>query len=211
MLELKEKGVITYHRPNSIISEQYREIRTNLKFAAMDQEIKTLAITSAESGVGKSVTAANLAISMAQRGDKVLLVDADLRKPTLHSVFKLTNQTGLTEILMEKATWGEAVQPSSVDGLEVMTTGTMVPNWMELYGSHIMEDWQALIRDEYDIVIFDCPPVLEVSVARVLAHRCDGVILVLKNGKTKREKAIEAKRSLEFARANVIGVILNQK
>lgn len=211
MFKVKEKGLVTFHKPNSIISEQYRAIRTNIQFSSMDQEIKTLAITSPGVGDGKSTTATNLAVSMVQQGRKILLVDANLRKPTIHSIFKLPNTTGLTDALMEKVSWKEAIQQTAIERLEVLTSGTMAPHPAELLSSPGLEKWQTAVRAEYDMVIFDCCPVLDVSDARILAHQCDGVILVLSSGKTKSQKAVEAKRSLELVKSKLMGVIFNRK
>lgn len=211
MLKVKEKGLAVLRKPNSIIAEQYRAIRTNLQFSAMDQEIKTLAITSPGIGEGKSTTATNLAVSMAQQGRNVLLVDANLRQPMIHSTFHLPNTSGLADVLMKKADWKKSIQQTEIERLEVLTSGSSVPHPAELLSSPMMGEWEIEAQAEYDILIFDCPPVLDVTDGRIVAYQCDGVILVLCSGKTKSQKAVEAKKSLEFVRAKLVGVIFNRK
>ena len=166
----KLSELITVSEPRSPISEAYRTLRTNLDFASLDQALKTLVVTSAGVGEGKSTTLANLAVVSAQAGRKVVLVDADLRRPTLHQVFDLGNQTGLTTAMMdETALASPPLQDSGVEGLSVLTSGPLPPNPSELLGSQRMGEIIDVLLERADIVLFDAPPVIAVTDAQVLA------------------------------------------
>ena len=210
-LKEKEKGLISFTRPESIISEQYRTIRTNIHFSSVDHKYHTLVITSPGYGEGKSTTVTNLAISMTQQGGKVLVIDADLRKPTLHTTFNVDNTTGLVNVLTGEATIGESVNRTEITDLEIITSGPIPHNPAELLSSLELDKLIKTAQEHYDIVLFDSSPILEVTDGRILANKCEGTLLVLRNGKTKTEEAVEAKRLLELARANCVGVILNNK
>ncbi|MFC3884765.1 CpsD/CapB family tyrosine-protein kinase [Bacillus songklensis] len=210
-LKKRERGLISSISPASTISEQYRAIRTNIHFSSVDHKYRTLLITSPGLGEGKSTTTTNLAISMVQQGAKVLVIDADLRKPTLHTTFNIDNTTGLANILRRETTLTEAVNRTEIEGLEIITSGPVPSNPAELIGSQALDELIGTAQEHYHIVLFDSSPVLEVTDARILANKCDGVILVLCNGKTKSEMAVEAKRLLELVKAKCIGAIFNQK
>ena len=148
---------------------------------------------------------------MAQQGGKVLVIDADLRKPTLHTTFNVDNTTGLVNVLTGEATIEESVNRTEITGLEIITSGPIPHNPAELLSSSELDKLIKTAQEHYDIVLFDSSPVLEVTDGRILANKCEGTLLVLRNGKTKTEEAVEAKRLLELARANCVGVILNNK
>ena len=207
----KERGLISYIRPDSQISEQYRTIRTNIYFSSVDQKYKSLLITSPGNKEGKSTTVTNLAISMVQQGEKVLIVDADLRRPTLHTIFNMENATGLTNVLNKEKTFGEAVKRTEIERLDVITSGPIPFNPVELLSSAVLDQLIETAQKLYSVILFDSSPVLELTDARVLANKCDGTILVVGKGKTKVDEVVEAKRILEFARAKCVGVILNNK
>jgi protein-tyrosine kinase len=209
--ELKERSLITHHHPKSPISEQYRTVRTNIQFSSVDQDFRTIMVTSAGPAAGKSTTVANLAVVMAQQGKKVLLIDADMRKPTVHYTFMVSNTKGLTNVLTRQLELLEAVRATEIDNLHVLTSGPIPPNPSELLASKAMSYMLEKALDEYDVVLFDTPPVLAVTDAQVLANICDGVVFVISSGKTESEMAIKAKELLEAAKAKILGVVLNRK
>ncbi|WP_318617966.1 CpsD/CapB family tyrosine-protein kinase [Sporosarcina sp. YIM B06819] len=212
----KKKGLVTMKRnliaqssPKSIYTEQFKTIRTNINFSMPDKELKTLLFTSASPGEGKSTSAANIAIVFAQEGKRVLLIDADMRKPTVHHTFHLTNGTGLSNVLTRQSTIAEVVKASETEGLDIITCGPIPPNPAELIGSQTMKNVLEEMKSDYDIIIFDSPPILSVTDAQILSNRCDGTILVLNAGKTEKDSAVKAKESLVTSNAHVIGTILN--
>ena len=201
--------LITVSEPRSPISEAYRTLRTNLDFASLDQALKTLVVTSAGVGEGKSTTLANLAVVSAQAGRKVVLVDADLRRPTLHQIFGLSNEAGLTTLMMDEATLASPpIQKTDVQGLSVLTSGPLPPNPADLMGSRRMEVSIAALAKDADQVFFDTPPVVAVTDAAVLATKVDGVLLVISAGKTRREYARTAVQRLEQINARLVGTVL---
>lgn len=207
----KERGLITHQNPKSVISEQYRTLRTNIQYSLIDDEMKTLMVTSAGPGEGKSTTISNLAVVLAQQGNTVLLIDADLRKPTVHHMFQQTNTRGLTTVLMRQLPFEEAVKETAVERLSVLTSGPVPPNPSELLGSKMMEKVVETATSHFDIVLFDCPPLLAVTDAQVIANYCQGVVLVVKSGVTEIEAAQKAVENLEQVQAKLLGVVLNDK
>jgi capsular exopolysaccharide synthesis family protein len=205
----KPSELITVSEPRSPISEAYRTLRTNLDFASLDQALKTLVVTSAGVGEGKSTTLANLAVVSAQAGRKVVLVDADLRRPTLHQVFDLSNESGLTSVMVdETALSSPPLHESGVEGLSVLTSGPLPPNPADLMGSRRMEEVIAALAERADQVFFDTPPVVAVTDAAVLATKVDGVLLVISADKTRREVARTAVQRLEQINARLVGTVL---
>jgi protein-tyrosine kinase len=206
-----KRNLITHFSPRAAISEQYRTIRTNIQFSSVDESIRTLLVTSSGPEEGKSTTVANLAVVFAQQGKKVLLIDADLRKPTVHYTFQLDNTTGLTNVLTKQTQLEKAAVTTLVDNLSVLSSGPIPPNPAELLGSKAMEDMLVVALEQYDIVIFDTPPVLAVTDAQILANRCDGTILVVGSGKTQIEPAMKSKELLLSSKGKLLGVVLNRK
>lgn len=206
-----QRSLITYVDPKSPISEQYRTIRTNIEFSSVDAEIQTLMITSPGPAEGKSTTAANLAVVFAQQAKKVLLVDTDLRKPTVHYTFNQNNTYGLTSVLSKQKALSDAVNLTDQPYLSVLTSGPIPPNPAELLGSKAMEQFLEEAKEEYDVVLFDTPPVLAVTDAQILANRCDGTLLVVYSGKTEMEEATKAKDLLTAAKGKLLGMVLNHK
>ncbi|MCF3942633.1 CpsD/CapB family tyrosine-protein kinase [Oceanobacillus alkalisoli] len=205
------RHLITKVNPKSPISEQYRTVRTNMQFSSVDNDLKSFLVTSSGPAEGKSSTTANLAIVYAQQGKRVLLVDADLRKPTMHYTFRLDNLRGLSNVLVGEISLEEAVNETDIDTLDVMTCGPIPPNPSELLGSRKMETLLKEAKLSYDLVIFDTPPVLAVTDAQILANIVDGSVLVVRSGSTEIEPAQKAKEALEPAKAKLLGVVLNDR
>jgi len=204
------RNLIAAINPKSPISEQYRTIRTNIQFSMVDKELKTLACTSATMSEGKSTTITNLAVTIARQGQKVLLVDADLRKPTIHKIMEVKNQHGLTNLLTKKKNSKEAILPApKVKNLYILPSGPIPPNPAELLGSKAMEDLILKLSEKYDFILFDTPPVLAVTDAQVLGSFCDGVVLVLKSHTVDRKDLIKTKELLDKTNINLIGAIFN--
>src|SRR5690625_3129262 len=193
------RHLITQLNPRSPISEQYRTLRTNLEFSSVDKDLKTILVTSSSPGEGKSMTTANLAVVYAQQGKKVLLIDADLRKPTVHYTFRLDNLRGLSNILVNEARLEETAHSTGIDHLDVISSGPIPPNPSELLGSKRMESFIEEASNLYDLVIFDTPPILAVTDAQILANIVDGSVLVVRSGQTENELAVKAKEALEPA------------
>ncbi|WP_391203022.1 CpsD/CapB family tyrosine-protein kinase [Psychrobacillus sp. L4] len=207
--KLVARKLVTSVSPRSIISEQFRTVRTNINFSLPSKELKTLLFTSSSIGEGKSTSAANVAIVFAQEGKKVLLVDADLRKPTMHYTFEKSNTPGLTNLLTGHWHINEVVKESGINGLHLITCGPIPSNPAELLGSSSMDIFIKEIKERYDMIIFDAPPALSVSDAQILSNKCDGTILVISSGKTEKKNAVKAKEALQTSKANIIGTILN--
>ncbi len=206
-----KRKLIVKNDPRSPISEQYRTIRTNIQFSTVDSEIRTLMITSSGPGEGKSTTTANLATVFAQQGNRVLLVDADMRKPTVHYTFSITNTFGLTSVLTKQSNLSEAATQIDTSSLFVLPCGPIPPNPSELISSRAMDEFIDSALNEFDLILFDTPPVLVVTDAQLLANKCDGTVLVTSSGFTEKENALKAKDQLTNSKAKLLGVILNNK
>jgi protein-tyrosine kinase len=205
----KLNELITIAESRSPISEAYRTLRTNLDFAGLDRTLKTLVVTSAGVSEGKSTTLANLAVVSAQAGRRVILVDADLRRPSLHQVFGLANDAGLTTMMMDDAALASPpLNQTKVDGLSVLTSGPLPPNPAEVMGSRRMEEIIAALAERADQVLFDTPPVVAVTDAAVLATKVDGVVLVVSAGRTRRDHARTAVQRLQQINARIVGAVL---
>lgn len=210
VMEHKRK-LVTKNDPKSPISEQYRTIRTNIQFSSVDEEIRTIMVTSSGPGEGKSTTTANLAVVFAQQGKRVLLVDADLRKPTVHYTFNLMNTSGLTSVLTNQMTLMESIKAIDMKNLFILSSGPIPPNPSELLGSKAMDYFMKAALDEFDIILFDTPPVLAVTDAQILSNKCQGTILVAGSGKAEKDQLVKTKDLLEAAQGKLLGVVLNNK
>lgn len=209
VIQTAARKLVTNANSKSIVSEQFRTLRTNINFSMPDQELKTLLFTSASPGEGKSTVAANTAVVFAQEGKRVLLVDADMRKPTVHYTFHMTNTLGLSNLLTRQATVSDVVKVSNIDNLHVITCGPIPPNPAELLGSKTMDKVIEELKEHFDIIIFDAPPVLSVTDGQILSNKCEGTILVMSAGETEKEAIVKAKDALVSSQANIIGTVLN--
>ena len=217
--------LISLLSPRSTVAEAYRSLRTNVEFLSLEKSAKAICMTSASLMEGKTTTAINLAISIAQMGKKTLLVEADLRKPFLHHAFGLPRDPGLTEVIVGNKEWRECLRTvtdlmlgplgvdtlmstPNIDKLYVLTSGTPPPNPAEFLNSQRMTDLIATFREEFDMVVFDCPPILPVTDAAILAAKTDGTLIVYRVGKIARSALKRAKALLENVRGRVLGVVL---
>ena len=208
-----ERQLVAFLNPKSPVSEAYRILRTNIQFSSLDKPIRTLLVTSANPSEGKSTTAANLAAIMAQTGQKVVLIDTDLRRPVIHKVFNVPNNLGLTSALLtppDASTLPHLIQPTLIKNLSVLTSGPLPPNPSELLGSRRMADLIEVLKSVADIVIFDSPPALAVTDSAVLARQLDGVLLVIDSGETREPLARRAIQELTKVGAHILGVALNR-
>lgn len=202
-------SLITIADKSSPIAEQYRTIRTNIQFASADRKIQTIVVTSSGPSEGKSTTAANIAVVFANSGQRVLLVDADMRQPTIHKTFGLTNEVGLSKVLSSNNSVLEMSRPSIVDNLFILTSGPKPPNPSELLGSTRMDQVIEEARHLYDVIIFDMPPVVTVTDAQIMASKADGTLLVVRENVTRKDALTKAKDLLEMVQAKVLGVVYN--
>ncbi len=192
-------------------AESYRQLRTNIHFARLASELKTILVTSPNPQEGKSTSVANLAVVLAQAGQRVIAVDTDLRRPTLHSVFRVPNSYGLTGLLLNDAEEpGVALINTGIQNLQVLPSGPLPPNPSELLTSPMMERMMDALRGKADYILFDSPPILAVTDASILAARTDGAILVVERGRTRTEALRRAHQTLLRANARVLGVVINK-
>ncbi|MGL5616001.1 MAG: CpsD/CapB family tyrosine-protein kinase [Sarcina sp.] len=194
--------------PKSVASEAYKALRTNIQYSSIDKKMKVILITSSEPGEGKSTTSGNLAISLAQDGKKVLVIDCDLRKPSIHKLFKESNLIGLSEVLLGKETFTEAMNEYG-ENIDILTSGNLPPNPSEMLGSKAMESLLEELREVYDHIIIDSPPIHAVSDAQILATKVDGTLLVVKAEKTKKDSVQRAKEQINKVNGKIIGAVLN--
>ena len=203
-------NLVTQNDPKNPAAEAYRVIRTSVQFAQAGKELKTIAITSCTPNEGKSMTVANLAIVLTQAGKSVLIMDCDMRNPTVHKNFNLSNKVGLSSCISMGTAVDDAVQATGIEGLDALTSGVIPPNPSELLGSERMQNILQRAKEEYDYVLIDTPPVLPVTDSLVLGRMVDGLILVIDSGEIKVEMAREVKNQLVHAGANILGVVLNK-
>ncbi|ODA40169.1 CpsD/CapB family tyrosine-protein kinase [Desulfosporosinus sp. BG] len=203
-------SLITLEQSKSPISEAYRTLRTNVQFTSVDSETKKIMITSSGPREGKSSTVANLAVSMAQAGKSVLVVDADLRNPTQHKLFGLDNGQGLSVALVQDQDYRQYIQETAVPGVMVITGGPIPPNPAELVGSKRMKRLIEEFSLQFDMVLIDTPPIIAVTDAAIIAQEVDGVILVLAAGEVNKDFAQRAKEQLDKVGAKILGAVLNK-
>lgn len=209
--EVKGESIISYIAPRSKISEQYRSLRTNIQLSSSNHKSRTIVVTSPRYGEGKSTITVNLAVSIAQKGEKVLVIDANLRTPTIHEMFGVENTIGLTDILNGTTNLEGVVKKTEMESLDVLTSGPVPFNPSEILSSDAMDMLIQKAIGRYDIVLFDSSPVLEVTDTSVLADKCEGVLLVIRYNRTVNEDALETKRALSFTKSRILGAILNGK
>lgn len=204
-----EKMPISLTEPRSPTAEAYRALRTNVNYTSVDHPLKKILITSAEPGEGKSTTISNLAVVMAQNGNRVIIADCDMRHPRLNAYFNLPNRVGMSTLFSHQEVVKSVCQPTSIPELSVITTGPLPPNPSELMGSLVMQKILELMGQSADIILIDTPPVLAVTDAAALAPSIDGVILVAQPGKTRMTAFRQTLEQLSQVNARVLGVVLN--
>ena len=202
-------SLVTLAEPRSPGAEAYRTLRTNIQFYSLDDPVRSVLVTSASAQEGKSTTIANLAVTFAQAGQQVILVDSDLRRPALHTHFGVKMSPGLSNVVRDDSDPIAALQATSVPGLRLLASGELPPNPSELIGAQRMERIISNLRQEADIVLFDSPPIVAVTDAAILSRKVDGVVLVVSIGRTKRDHAVKAREILETAKVRVLGAVLN--
>lgn len=195
-------------KPKSTEAESYRRLRTNIEYSSFDDKYKVIVVTSSFPEEGKSTTAGNLAISMSDTEKKVLLIDCDIRKPSLHKKFKISNSKGLTELIMGRSSFDE-VSYKYNENLTVITSGSKVPNPSELLASEVMNIFLQEARENFDYVVIDTPPVQLVTDAQILSSKADGTLLVVKAESTKKNQVASSVGLLRKVNATVIGTVLN--
>ncbi len=200
-------NLITLTDPRSPVSEAYRTLRTNLQFYSLDNPIRTLVVTSPAPNEGKSTTIANLAVTMAQSGRRTILVDCDLRRPSLHELLGLQQEPGLTNLVVDEVA-ELPLQATAVANLQLLASGPKPPNPADLLNSRKVDQVIEQLSAQADIVLFDAPPIVAVTDAAILGGKVDGVLLVLQAGKSRRDHAERAKEMLDKARVRLIGATL---
>lgn len=207
---MASRRIITLEKNKSGSAEAYRTLRTNVQFTKVDSEKKVIMITSAGPGEGKSSTTANLAVSLAQSGKSVLIIDADMRNPTQHKFFGLNNMEGLSNALVLDKKIEAICRETEAEGLKVLTAGPIPPNPAELLDSKKMKKLIGEAGSLFDMVLIDTPPVIAVADSSILAQAVDGIILVVASGEVNREHVLQAKEQLEKVGGKILGVVLNK-
>ena len=202
--------LIVARAPKSIVSENIKSLRTNLQFTAVDRNLKTILVTSTNAGEGKSFVSSNLAISFAQAGKKVLIIDCDLRKGRLHKVFKMFNNAGLSDLLADNSkNMGRYIRKTSVENLDLITCGTYPPNPSELLASQRNKKVLAGLHNHYDIIILDGAPIGGLADSVILSSLVDEVLIVTKDGVTSKNDLMTTRDALRKVDANIAGIVFN--
>lgn len=208
MEKSEASALFTIAAPKSPVTEQFKTVRTNIKFAQTDKPIKSVVITSSGPSEGKSTLSSNLAVAFAQSGMRTLLVDADMRRPVVHSTFDLENTRGLSTLLsVRRLSLQDVTQDTEIPNLSVMTSGPKAPNPSELLSSQRMRRVIELLEQQYDFIIFDMPPLINVTDAQIISNQVDGVILSVKEGVTEKPLLTKAVNLLRQVDANVLGTV----
>lgn len=202
--------ITSLEKPQSNISEAYRTIRTGIEFSNLDKDLKIICITSSKKDEGKTTVLSNLGVSFAKIDKKVLLIDADLRNPSISKMFDTSNTQGLMDILLGKRNIQDCVKKTKQENLYILTGGTIPPNPAEVLSSKKMSEFIESIKDEYDYIFIDSPPVGVVSDASIISSYSDGVIFVVGANEVDSNLAKIAKERLDSVKANIVGVILNK-
>ncbi len=202
--------IISHKNPKSIIAESVKILRTNLQFSNVDGNLKTVMITSSVPGEGKSFTSSNLAVAFAQLGMKVLLVDCDMRRGTQHKQFMVSNSNGLSDLLIDtNVDYIKYIKPTNVENVSIVTAGTVPPNPSELLASKKFEMFVENMRNAFDMIIFDLPPVTVVPDATIVATKVDKTVIVARVKVTPMEELEKTKKMLQNVNANIAGVVVN--
>lgn len=202
-------SLVTLAEPRSAAAEAYRTLRTNLIFSSVDHPANTLVVTSPSPEAGKSTVAANLAVTLAQGGHDTILVDCDLRQPKQHTLWGLSNERGLTSMMLEAGALADPpLQSCDVESLKILTSGELPPNPADLLGSRRMNEVIGVLKARAEFILFDAPPILAVSDAVILGSKVDAVLLVLRAGHTRRDHALRAKELLDQVHIRILGSVL---
>lgn len=205
----RRESIFCLDMPKSPQAEAFRTLRTNVNYLQLSKKIRTLQITSSMPKEGKSMIIANLAVAMAQEKKKILLMDCDLRKPSIHNIFGITNSYGITSILTGELDVHQVIIKTKQLNLDVITSGPIPPNPSELLAMERAKELIEQLKEEYDTILFDSPPVLPVTDGQILAKYADAVVMIIKLGSTQSESVKQAKYMLEHVNARLIGVVLN--
>jgi len=200
-------GLVMAQAPRSAAAEAYRTLSTNIQFSSLDRDVRTLLVTSVGPDEGKSIVLANLAITMAEGGRRVVMVDCDLRRPSLHEIFGLADQPGLTTMMLNESL-ALPLQVTPFANVSLVAAGPLPPNPAELISSERFTRVLASISGEADVLLVDAPPISAVADATILATRVDGVLLVIDSGRTRRDPGRRAADQLQRVGARVLGAVL---
>ena len=203
------KALITETDPRAPASEAYRTLRTNIQFAGLDQPCRSIVITSATAGEGKTTSTANFGVVSAQAGSRVCLIDSDLRRPALHRLFGVENNRGLTTALLDGLPFAEVARPTRIPNLSLLTSGPLPRNPAEMVASKRMRELLSGAAETFDLVVCDSPPVIAVSDGVNLAAQCDGVIFAVRVGMVSHEVVHRAIEQIEAVKGRILGVLLN--
>lgn len=200
--------LLTQLDPKSPMAEAFRVLRTNIQFASFDKPMRTISLTSAGPGEGKTTTVANLGVALAQSGARVIVVDGDLRRPALHKLFRLPRGAGLSSVLLGRAGLEEVLQDTGIEGLQLLASGPVPPNPSEMLASNAFNALLQQLTGRADYIVIDSPPVVAVADASIIAAKVDGVLLAVQLGVVAKPMAIRAKEQLATAKANLLGMVL---
>jgi|SRR6056297_21650 len=210
MKDQRKDELYIKHHPKSPVSESFRFIRTNLKYMNPDEDTKTIGITSTSEQEGKSTVSANLGYALSLEFEKVIVVDADLRKPKLNRFFGIANAGGLSDYLSADIKYSEIIKKTNEKNLDIITTGNVPPNPVELLNSNKMGDLLDQLKKDYDKIIIDTAPLIPVSDTVTLAPKLDGLILVVASNQTQTDLLVKSKSMLDNVNANILGTVLNK-
>lgn len=206
------RNIISYSQPKAVVTEEFREIRTNIQYSNLDKKIKTIVVTSTTKNEGKTTIITNLAINFSSiENKKVLLIDCDLRNPSVGKEFGISNSNGLTDLLVveEEENLYKYIKETEIGNLHILTSGSIPPNPSEILSSKRMRDFMEKVREEYDYVLIDTPPIGMVTDAGILSTFLDGTIIVARSGVVDIKSLQETKKKLTSINANILGVVLN--
>lgn len=208
---MRSQSLITLNEPHSMVAESYKMFRTNLSYMNVDKDNKVILFTSSTTEEGKTTSISNAAVSLAQSGKKVLLVECDLRKARIHTVFDIPQTPGLTNVLAEKKPLSGVVTAlEELPNLHVLTSGVLPPDPAETLNTQALATLIEQARNSYDVILLDAPPVLAVTDALILCKQADGVILIVASGESKKDDARKAKKALEKVGAKIMGAVLTK-
>lgn len=207
---INSNSLVVSLNPKSPISEVYRLLRAKIPFFSKDQDLKTVMVTSSQPGEGKTTTISNLAVTYAQEGKKVLLVDADMRKPSLHKMFSMINHRGLSTLLSGHSNIQDSIAETDISNLYLLPSGPVPSNPSELIDSPGMRELLTQLKEDYDVILVDTPAMLSVSDSTIVSPLCDGVIIVAAAGKVQKHNLRKAKEQLDHVNARLLGIVLNR-